>query len=97
MYGLRTSPKAWQDHFAGQLQQGGLVRLKSDPNVYADYRHKVYVLVYVDGVFFFGPQDHVHDKMKALQDKVLLKLRGELAPGKSVTFLGRVLHHHGRT
>ena len=30
--------------------------LKSDPNVYADYKHKVYVLVYVDDVFFFGPQ-----------------------------------------
>ena len=95
MYGLRTSPKAWQDHFAGQLQQCGLVRLKSDPNVYADYKHKVYVLVYVDDVFFFGPSDHVHDKIKALQEKVLLKLTGELAPGKSVTFLGRVLHHHG--
>ena len=53
------------------------------------------MLVYVDDVFFFGPNDHVHDKIKALQEKVLLKLTGELAPGKSVTFLGRVLHHHG--
>ena len=73
MYGLRTSPTAWQGHFAGQLQQCGLTRLKSDPNVYADYKHKVYVLVYVDGVLFFGPNDHVHD--------LVLKLTGELAPG----------------
>ena len=34
MYGLRSSPKAWQDHLASILQQLGYVRFISEPNVY---------------------------------------------------------------
>ena len=34
MYGLRSSPKAWQDHLANILQKLGFIRLISEPNVF---------------------------------------------------------------
>ena len=34
MYGLRGSPKAWQDHFAEVVELLGGKRMKSEPNVY---------------------------------------------------------------
>ena len=34
IYGLRSSPKAWQNHLAETLQQLGMQRLASEPNVF---------------------------------------------------------------
>ena len=34
LYGLKSSPRHWQDHFAEVLHRLGAVRLKSDPNVF---------------------------------------------------------------
>ena len=46
MYGLRSSPKAWQDHLAKVLTDLGLKRLQSEPNVYTN--GNLYIMVYVD-------------------------------------------------
>ena len=54
MYGLRTSPRAWQEHFATELQQMGSRRLLTDPNIYVDAVHQVYVIAYVDDMMCFG-------------------------------------------
>ena len=48
IYGLRSSPKSWKDHFAQVLQQLGLSRLTSEPNVYRNNEQTMFVLVYVD-------------------------------------------------
>ena len=52
MYGLRSSPKAWQEHLAKVLTDLGLKRLQSEPNVYTN--GKVYIMVYVDDLLFTG-------------------------------------------
>jgi hypothetical protein len=49
MYGLRSSPKAWQDHLAKVLTDLGLKRLQSEPNVYAN----------VDDLLFIGEPEEV--------------------------------------
>eukprot|EP00435_Cladocopium_sp_Y103_P019773 s1731_g4.t2 len=50
MYGLRSSPKAWQEHVAKVLTDLGLRRLQSEPNVYTN--GKVYIMVYLDDLLF---------------------------------------------
>ena len=64
MYGLRTSPRAWQEHFAIELQQMGCRRLLTDPNIYVDAVHQVYVIAYVDDIMCFGENTHrKHDQI----------------------------------
>ena len=57
MYGLRSSPKAWQEHLAKVLTDLGLKRLQSEPNVYTN--GKVYIMVYVDDLLFIGEPEEV--------------------------------------
>jgi len=95
IYGLRNAPKLWQDHFAAELQKLGLVRLKSDPNLYYDYAKQTYLLVYVDDVMLFGPKAALAELVQQIQSKVLLQVTGHLVPGETVKFLGRQLTHNG--
>ena len=98
VYGLKTSPKNWQDYFSNVLQELGGRRLKSDPNVYYfenNNNEKNYVLVYVDDLVVLGDNpDKLFDKIK---EKVLLRRIGELQQGSIIPFLGRRLHHTGET
>jgi hypothetical protein len=95
LYGLRTSPKAWQEHFAQELQQMGLRRLLTDPNIYVDPVKQVYIIAYVDDIMCFGEKRHIETIISELQKRVLLKVTGHLVPGESLNFLGRTLHHNG--
>ena len=54
MYGLRSAPRDWQDHFASTLRNLKYHRLQSDPNVYVHYEQRIILLVYVDDLLFFG-------------------------------------------
>ena len=55
-YGLKSSPRHWQDHFADVLHRLGAVRLKHDPNVFHFKEHKTIVMVYVDDLLIVGEQ-----------------------------------------
>ena len=54
LYGLKSSPRHWQDHFADVLQTYGAIRLKSDSNVFRFKKEKTIVMVYVDGLLIVG-------------------------------------------
>ncbi len=54
MYGLRSSPKAWQDHFAKTMKDLGLRRLISEANVYVNATSDVFIMVYVDDIMIIG-------------------------------------------
>lgn len=54
IYGLRSSPKSWQGNFAQVLQQLGLTRLTSEPNVFRNKEQTMFVMVYVDDRLFLG-------------------------------------------
>jgi hypothetical protein len=95
IYGLRTSPKSWQDFLADVLKQLGLTRLVSEPNVYRNEQQTVFVMVYVDDLLFLGEQSEVNKIFEAIQQKVLLRPTGELTYGKTISFLGRNLTNRG--
>ena len=64
MYGLRSSPKAWQDYFATSMAELGFKRLLSEANVYANTTNDVYITVYVDDIMVIGDPtkaNTVHD------------------------------------
>ena len=54
IYGLRSNPTAWQNHMAETLQQVGMQRLVSEPNVYKTPTGNVFILCYVDDLLFLG-------------------------------------------
>ena len=53
MYGLRSSPQAWQDHLANILQELGFIRLISEPNVFKHPPGLCFIMVYVDDLLLF--------------------------------------------
>ena len=87
LYGLRTAPKQWQDHFAVILEDLGGARLKSDPNVYYFAVSGCYLMVYVDDLILLGEDpDALFEK---IEKQVLLKKIGVLTEGVTTKFLGR--------
>ena len=95
MYGLRTSPKAWQEHLAQVLKDLGLQRLVSEPNVYKNILGTLFIMAYVDDLLFSGVDEEVTKAFKAIQAQVLLRPTGELLVGHTISFLGRQLTHKG--
>ena len=95
IYGLRSSPKSWQDHFAQVLQQLGLSRLTSEPNVYRNNEQTMFVMVYVDDLLFLGQQQEVDKTFKEVQKHVLLRPTGTLGIGQTIQFLGRDIRNNG--
>jgi hypothetical protein len=92
MYGLRTSPKDWQQHFAATLLELLFVRLQSDANVYVQKTCLVFILAYVDDLLLIGPFEHVERTMNLLKQRFLLKPTGTLDDdGSRINFLGRRL------
>ena len=95
MYGLKNSPKLWQDHFASTLESLGYERMKTDPNLYHNTTTGSYVLAYVDDLLFLGPEATNNSAVKAIQSKLLLKVTGTLTPDTPINFLGRRITHNG--
>lgn len=61
MYGLRSSPKAWQDHLASIMRELGHIRLTSEPNVYKHPEEKAYIMVFVDDLLFGGETEEINN------------------------------------
>ncbi|MCP4192560.1 MAG: hypothetical protein GY768_18250, partial [Planctomycetaceae bacterium] len=96
MYGLRSSPKDWQTHFAKIMSTLGFRRLQSDANVYVDTVRGVYILVYVDDLLVLGDVTVVQTVIGRLANEFLLKRIGALdKDGSMSTFLGRELRRMG--
>ena len=94
-YGLRSSPKAWQDYFAKSMAELGFKRLLSEANVYANSTNDVYIMVYVDDIMVIGDPTKVNKIFEKIQEKMLLKHTGYLDPGEKHYFLGRQIHNEG--
>ena len=95
IYGLRISPKAWQNHLAEVMQQLGLRRLVSEPNVYATPQGDAYILCYVDDLLFIGQQETVNKLFRSIQQHLLLRPTGELTVRNTISFLGRNICNKG--
>ena len=95
IYGLRSSPKAWQNHLCDVLQQLKLERSSEEPNIYMTPTRDCYVLVYVDDLLFLGQQQTVDKLFTAIQQQLLFRPTGTLHAGSIVSFMGRNIHNRG--
>ena len=89
LYGLKDSPKAWQQHLAHVMAEAGFERLKSDPNLYRQRTKALFALVYVDDLMFVGDKRNIHEATGHLKQSVLIRQTGDLTEGQVVSFLGR--------
>ncbi len=95
MYGLRQSPRLWQDHYAAVMERLGFRRCKSDSNLYCHKSRSLYVLAYVDDLLIVGDAKLKKEFIEALSKELLVKITGELRPNTEHSFLGRKLRHNG--
>ena len=95
MYGLKQAPALWQQHFCSVMIKLGMRRCKADPNLYCHTSGDLCVLCYVDDLLVCGKQELTTKFTEDLKKEVLLKVEGELKPGNTVNFLGRILKHNG--
>ena len=92
MYGLRTAPRSWQDHFAWVLNLLGFIRLKSDSNIYLHPLLCLILLAYVDDLLIFGLKENIFRVVEQIKEHLLVKHTGSLnADGDRIRFLGRWL------
>ena len=94
VYGLKTSPREWQDCFARTLTKKlGMTRSRIDANLFTKTigNELVMILVYVDDLFILGPHDESNEMLKLLQEHFTMKQTGELTEGSEVQFLGRTI------
>ena len=98
LYGLRTAPKAWQDHLAQLLQRHKFQRLQSEANVYSNMDLQIIILVYVDDLMVVGNLHNIQTLVTELVKELLLKQTGDLTEDdKEVNFLGRLFRRTGDT
>ena len=95
LYGLRQSPRLWQDHYASVMERLGFRRCKSDSNLYCHKSRSLYVLAYVDDLLIVGDAKLKKEFIEALRKELLVKITGELRPNTEHSFLGRKLRHNG--
>ena len=94
VYGLKTSPREWQDCFAKTLTKKlGMTRSRIDANLFTKTigNELVMILVYVDDLFILGPHDESNEMLRLLQKHFTMKQTGELTEGSEVQFLGRTI------
>ena len=95
IYGLRSSPKAWQKHLAETPQKLGMQRLTSEPNAFKTATGNAFILVYVDDLLFLGEPTVVNKPFADIQQQLLLRPTGDLTVGNSVNFVGRNISNKG--
>ena len=91
MYGLKQSPRMWQQHFASVAASLGFERLKSDSNLYFHPERRCYMLCYVDDLLIFGDKKTTEFLFSELQKQLCLRSEGVLEPGTSISFLGHCI------
>ena len=95
-YGLRTAPRAWQDHLAELLHTHNFKRMQSEASVYVNLALKVTILVCVDDLMVCGNKQAITVIMSTLSKSLLLNRTGDLATdGVGTELTGRAFTRHG--
>ena len=89
VYGLKTSPREWQDCFATTLTKNlGMTRSRRDANLFTKTIGNELVMVH--DLFILGPNNE-SETIRLLQEHFAMKQTGELTEGNEVQFLGRTI------
>ena len=89
VYGLKTSPREWQDCFATTMTKNlGMTRSRIDANLFTKTigNELFMLLVYVDDLFIRGPNDESNEMLRRLQEHFAMRQTGELTEGSEVQF-----------
>ena len=93
---VEKQPNNLANHLAETLQQPGMQRLTSEPNVFKTATGNAFILVYVDDLLFLGEPTVVNKLFADIQQQLLLLPTGDLTViGDSVNFLGRITSNKG--
>ena len=92
MYGLRTSPKLWQQHLGEVLRQQNLRQCKADKCLWTTPR--LGVLIYVDDLLLVGEPTRIQQFIATLKATFTLKHVTTLSKEQGVRFLGKRLTLH---
>ena len=87
LYGLKTSPKLWQQHLASKLEELGLRKNKADPCIFMG--EKLLVMTYVDDLLIVGEQQERESFIAKLSAHFPLKHQMKLDAQTSLTLLGQ--------
>eukprot|EP00971_Amphidinium_carterae_P050621 996802-Amphidinium_carterae.1 len=84
LYGLRTSPKQWQEHLSTILQRMGFKRLKSDACIFANEQSSIYLMAYVDDLLVVGDTIATQQFLQQFQQHLELKHTTQLTRSTSL-------------
>eukprot|EP00971_Amphidinium_carterae_P252288 5008788-Amphidinium_carterae.1 len=91
LYGLRTSPKQWQERLSTILQWMGFNRLKSDACIFANKQSSIYLMAYVDDLFVVGDTMATQQCLQQFQQHFELKHTIQLTRSTSLEFLRKTI------
>jgi hypothetical protein len=92
LYGMKSSPMMWQNHFSTCMQKFDFVRCKSDANLYKHSDGNLFVLCYVDDLLIVGDKDNAEATFQFFSREFFMTQTGTLCDnGDKLNFLGRQL------
>ena len=84
--GLKSAPKSWQVHLAGQLTEIGLQQTKTDPCLFKHTSEDMLIMVYADDMFISGgSEEGVVSIISTIKERMLLRDVGWLTAGSPVS------------
>ena len=92
LYGLKTSPKLWQQHLSSKLEELGLRKNKADPCIFMG--DKLLVMTYVDDLLIVGEKLEQESFLAKLSAQFPLKHQTKLDAKTPLTFLGKLVEYN---
>ena len=94
LYGLKTSPKLWQQHLSSKLEELGLRKNKADPCIFMG--EKLLVMTYVDDLLIVGEKQEQESFLAKLSAQFPLKHQRKLDAKTPLTFLGKLVEYNAQ-
>ena len=94
LYGLKTSPKLWQQHLSSKLEELGLRKNKADPCIFMG--EKLLVMTYVDDLLIVGEKQEQESFLAKLSAQFPLKHQTKLDAKTPLTFLGKLVEYNAQ-
>ena len=73
LYGLRQAGHLWHELFKDDLSSLGLLPIPSEPCIFTNKDHTIFVMIYVDDILATGHEDQLNSMKKGLSNKRKLK------------------------
>ena len=89
MLGVRTSPRRWQEHLCGKLEEHGFVQDERDPCLFVKTELDICIRVHVNDMLAVGPSELTNNLLQELSKD--MTMRWGMVTDKLQEFLGRSL------